>query len=159
MSITRRCDYACRIIRAAYRSGDTYISIADVAERESIPYSFARSIQHELVKAGLLKTSRGVNGGLALACNPAETTVLDVLESVNGGVSIAECTCAEYPCAHKAECSFNALWRASNALVNSLLASVTLEGLFVQGANHPAIKAALSAVPAPISPTAPKAAE
>ncbi len=40
MSITRRCDYACRIIRAAYRSGDTYISIAEVAEQESIPYSF-----------------------------------------------------------------------------------------------------------------------
>ena len=42
MSITRRCDYACRIIRAAYRSGDTYISIAEVAEQESIPYSFAQ---------------------------------------------------------------------------------------------------------------------
>ena len=79
MSITRRCDYACRIIRAAYRSGDTYISIAEVAEQESIPYSFARSIQHELVKAGLLKTIRGVKGGLALACDPAKTTVLDVL--------------------------------------------------------------------------------
>ena len=36
MSITRRCDYACRIIRAAYRSGDTYISIAEVAERAAI---------------------------------------------------------------------------------------------------------------------------
>ena len=37
MSITRRCDYACRIIRAAYRSGDTYISIAEVAEQEGRP--------------------------------------------------------------------------------------------------------------------------
>ena len=97
MSITRRCDYACRIIRAAYRSGDTYISIAEVAEQESIPYSFARSIQHELVKAGLLKTIRGVKGGLALACDPSKTTVLDVLEGVNGGISIADCTCADYP--------------------------------------------------------------
>lgn len=76
MSITRRCDYACRIIRAAYRSGDTYISIAEVAEQESIPYSFARSIQHELVKAGLLKTIRGVKGGLALACDPSKPLCL-----------------------------------------------------------------------------------
>ena len=122
MSITRRCDYACRIIRAAYRSGDTYISIAEVAEQESIPYSFARSIQHELVKAGLLKTIRGVNGG----------------------ISIADCTCADYPCVHKDCCSFNVLWCASNALISHLFASVTLEGLFTQGANHPAIQAAFA---------------
>lgn len=139
MSITRRCDYACRIIRAAYRSGDTYISIAEVAEQESIPYSFARSIQHELVKAGLLKTIRGVKGGLALACDPSKTTVLDVLEGVNGGISIADCTCV-----HKDCCSFNALWCASNALISHLFASVTLEGLFTQGANHPAIQAAFA---------------
>lgn len=149
MSITRRCDYACRIIRAAYRSGDTYISIADVAEQECIPYSFARSIQHELVKAGLLKTIRGVKGGLALACDPAQTTVLDVLESVNGGISIAECTCNEYPCSHKASCSFNALWCASDALLSNLYASITLEALFTQGANHPAIKAALACASLP----------
>ena len=50
MSITRRCDYACRIIRAAYKNGESFVSIAEVAEAEQIPYSFARSIQHELVK-------------------------------------------------------------------------------------------------------------
>ena len=144
MSITRRCDYACRIIRAAYRSGDTYISIAEVAEQESIPYSFARSIQHELVKAGLLKTIRGVKGGLALACDPAKTTVLDVLRGVNGGISIADCTCADYPCVHKDCCSFNVLWCASNALISHLFASVTLEGLFTQGASNPAIQAAFA---------------
>lgn len=78
MSITRRCDCACRIIRAAYRSGDTYISIAEVAEQESIPYSFARSIQHELVKAGLLKTIRGVKRRSCPGVRPLKTTVLDV---------------------------------------------------------------------------------
>ena len=54
MDITRRCDYACRILRSAYESGESYISIADVAEKEEVPYSFARSIQHDLVKAGFL---------------------------------------------------------------------------------------------------------
>lgn len=60
----------------AYRSGDTYISIAEVAEQESIPYSFARSIQHELVKAGLLKTIRGVKGGLAWRVTPQKPLCL-----------------------------------------------------------------------------------
>lgn len=38
MDITRRCDYACRILRSAYECGDSYISIADVAEKEDVPY-------------------------------------------------------------------------------------------------------------------------
>ena len=66
MDITRRCDYALRILEAAYESGDSYVSVADISEQEDIPYAFARSIQHDLVKAGFLKTIRGVRGGLTL---------------------------------------------------------------------------------------------
>ena len=76
MELTRRTDYACRIIRAAYANKDAYVSVSDVADAESIPYAFARSIQHDLVHAGLLKTVRGAKGGLTLACDPATTTVL-----------------------------------------------------------------------------------
>ena len=59
MELTRRTDYACRIIRAAYANKDAYVSVSDVADAESIPYAFARSIQHDLVHAALLKTVRG----------------------------------------------------------------------------------------------------
>ena len=65
MDITRRCDYACRILRAAYKSGDEYVSVSEIAEKEDIPYAFARSIQHDLVKAGLIRTVRGARGGLS----------------------------------------------------------------------------------------------
>ena len=71
MDVTRRCDYACRILRAAYKSGEAYVSVSDIAEQEDIPYAFARSIQHDLVKGGLIKTVRGARGGLALNCDPA----------------------------------------------------------------------------------------
>lgn len=39
MDITRRCDYACRILRAAYKSGEAYVSVSDIAEDEDIPLS------------------------------------------------------------------------------------------------------------------------
>ncbi len=144
MNITRRCDYACRIIRAAYHNGDSYISIAEVAEIEEIPYSFARSIQHELVRGGFLRTIRGVHGGLVLNCDPSQVTVYDVLVAVNGGLSVAECTACDYECSHKNGCAFNAVWSAADALIKNLYSSITLIDLFEQGAQHPAIQAALS---------------
>ncbi len=145
MSITRRCDYACRIIRAAYKNGESYVSIAEVAEAEQIPYSFARSIQHELVKAGLLRTIRGVHGGLILNCDPATVTVYDVLTSVSGeAMSVAECTNCSYTCCHKKTCSFNAVWRAADMVLKNLYSSISLKDLFEQGKNHPAIQAAFA---------------
>lgn len=145
MNITRRCDYACRIIRAAYKNGESYVSIAEVAEQEQIPYSFARSIQHELVKAGLLRTIRGVHGGLVLNCDPAHVTVYDVLVSVSGEtLSVAECTDCAYVCCHKGSCAFNAVWRAADVLIKNLYSSISLKDLFEQGEQHPAIQAALA---------------
>ena len=92
MDITRRCDYACRILRSAYECGDSYISIADVAEKEDVPYSFARSIQHDLVKAGFLKTIRGVRGGLTLDCDPHEVTLQEVIEALQGPIGMSPCS-------------------------------------------------------------------
>ena len=75
MDITRRCDYACRILRAAYKSGDDVRVRSPRSPRtRTYPYAFARSIQHDLVKAGLIRTVRGARGGLVLNSDPAETS-------------------------------------------------------------------------------------
>ena len=119
MDITRRCDYALRILEAAYESGDSYVSVADISEQEDIPYAFARSIQHDLVKGGLIKTVRGARGGLALDCDPAQITLLEVLEAVQGPVSVSLCAVdAEY-CKRRGGCSYNKLWMGADSLLNS----------------------------------------
>ena len=143
MEITRRCDYACCIIRAAYKSGESYISIADVAEQEDIPYPFARSIKHEFVKAGFLKTIRGVRGGLTLNCNPHETTLYEVFEALQGPVALAPCSQDDGFCDRSSGCAFNAAWRAADILISDLFGSITLADLFDKGARHPVIKGIL----------------
>ena len=143
MEITRRCDYACRIIRAAYQQKDSFCSIAQVAQEEDIPYSFARSIQHELVKAGILKTSRGARGGLMLNCDPTQTTLKEVVEAVQGPVNIAPCSLDPEYCLRSNSCSFNVAWCGLDALIDSYLSSITLFDLFELKENHPVICEAL----------------
>lgn len=145
MDVTKRCDYACRILRAAYRNGSAYRSVADIAEEEGIPYAFARSIQHDLTKAGLVKTVRGARGGLALACDPNEVTLLSVLEAVQGPLSMAECAHQPEACERRAGCAYNGLWRGADTLLRSYFASITLAGLLEQGEGHPVIQGALRA--------------
>ena len=139
MEITRRCDYACRIIRAAYQQGNSYSSIAQIAEEEDIPYSFARSIQHELVKAGILKTTRGVHGD----CDLSKLTFKELVEAVQGPVKVSPCSVDPGFCHRSDECSFHAAWCGLDSLIDSYLSSLVLSDLFELKDNHPVIQKAL----------------
>lgn len=147
MEITRRCDYALRILRAAYDGGDAYVSVADIAQSEGIPYAFARSIQHDLVKGGLIKTVRGARGGLTLDCDPADITLLEVLEAVQGPVSVSVCATDPEFCGRQGGCVYNKLWRGANRLLHNYFNAITLKDLLETGADHPAIDRAMQLPP------------
>ena len=144
MDITRRCDYACRIIRAAYRGNGAYRSVSEIAAEEEIPYAFARSIQHDLMQGGLIATVRGAHGGLRLNCDPETTTVLDVLEIVQGSVSVSTCSHDPKFCGNSPSCEYNKVWAGADRLLQSYFGSITLAELFEQGEPNPVIEAALA---------------
>ncbi len=143
MDISRRSDYACRILRAAYNSGENYISVTDIAEEEDIPYAFARSIQHDLVKSGLVRTIRGARGGLVLNCDPKTTTVRDVLEAVQGPITVSLCSADPEYCDKQPECAYNRVWLGADKILQDYFESIILDDLFQQGEDHPAIQAVL----------------
>ena len=143
MDITRRCDYACRMLRAAYRSGEVHLPVAEVAEQEDIPYAFARSIQHDLTKRGFVSTARGAHGGLKLGCDPASVTVRDVVEAVQGPVCVSECGGGFAPCGKSETCAYNKVWLGADRILSDYLGSITLRDLFELGAAHPSVRAAL----------------
>lgn len=126
MELTRRCDYACRILRSAYRHRDQYISIAQISKEEDVPYAFARTIQHDLATAGYVKTTRGARGGLCLAIDPAQVTLQELMVVLQGPLSISPCSADPAYCAKSAHCSFNKVWIAADRLLNALFSSLTL---------------------------------
>ena len=133
MDITRRCDYACRILRSAYRHGDEYVSISEISEEESIPYAFARGIQHDLALAGFLETARGSKGGIRLAVDPATTTMYDVITAVQGDVNMALCSADTGVCDKCDRCDYRRVWLSSERLLKSFYSAITLSELFVLG--------------------------
>ena len=71
MEVSRRTDYAIRMLLELARSDGAPISVRSLAESQDVPYAFARGIQRELVAAGLVESRRGAHGGIVLA-RPAE---------------------------------------------------------------------------------------
>ena len=62
MDISRKTDYALRMLSMLAEGEDCLLSVRTAAESVDVPYSFARSIQHGLVQAGIIESLRGVRG-------------------------------------------------------------------------------------------------
>ena len=126
MDISRKTDYALRILAMLVENGNELLSVRVAAEEVDVPYSFARSIQHGLVQAGIIESLRGVRGGMRLKIDPAEVTVYEIIKAVQGPFAINECTAPDGDCPRISSCCFHPLWLGVEALVGDYLSSVTL---------------------------------
>jgi Rrf2 family protein len=129
MEISRRTDYAIRLIAALLQNGGSPLSVREAATMQDVPYAFARSIQHDLVRSGILASIRGARGGMLLAVDPAELTLYRLIEIVQGPVSVAICTTDKDWCARHSGCQFHRVWEGANSILKDYLTSVTIQEL------------------------------
>ena len=83
MDISRKTDYALRMLSMLAEGEDCLLSVRTAAESVDVPYSFARSIQHGLVQAGIIESLRGVRGGMRLKVDPKDVTIRQIVEDYN----------------------------------------------------------------------------
>jgi Rrf2 family cysteine metabolism transcriptional repressor len=85
ISITTKSPYALRALTELARAGGSGpVPIGELARRRDIPVQFLEQLFAALRRAGLLKSQRGVKGGYAFARDPADITVLEVVELLDG---------------------------------------------------------------------------
>ena len=122
MQITKQADYAVRAVLYLTRLGvGNRAATSKIAENQHIPPSFLAKIVSQLSIAGLLHTSRGARGGVTLARNPEEITLLDVVEAIDGPIRLNECSYDGGMCAFEDDCPLTSIWRdAQKDLVDRL---------------------------------------
>ena len=122
MQITRQADYAIRAVLYISKLGrDKRASTSQIAQEQHIPPSFLAKIISQLSIAGLLQTSRGARGGVMLAKQPVEITLLDVVESIDGPIALNECVIDEAGCSFGEDCPLRPVWcDAQDELVTRL---------------------------------------
>ena len=114
------------------------LSVRTAAEEVNVPYSFARSIQHGLVQAGIVESLRGVHGGMRLKVSPDDVTIRQVVEAVQGPMVMNDCTAPDGDCARMGTCCYHPLWAGAQALMRDYLDSVSL-GDIVAHRQFPAV--------------------
>lgn len=122
MQITRQADYAVRAILYLAQIGNNgRVSTSHVAKEQKIPSSFLAKIISQLSIAGLLHTSRGACGGVTLAREPKNITLLEVVEAIDGPIQLNVCVGREGACSFENNCLIQTVWcDAQNELVTKL---------------------------------------
>ena len=121
MQITRQADYAVRAVLHLARTGDQRIATSMIAEEQRIPPSFLAKIISQLSIAGLLHTSRGARGGVTLARDAKDITLLEVIEAIDGPIQLNECVGESGTCSFDESCPLRPVWcDAQEELVSRL---------------------------------------
>ncbi|HET6823777.1 MAG TPA: Rrf2 family transcriptional regulator [Anaerolineales bacterium] len=122
MQITRQADYAVRaVLHLAKLQNGERASTSSVAKEQHIPPSFLAKIISQLSIAGLLHTSRGARGGVILARDPKDITLLEVVEAIDGPIHLHDCVAQGGVCGFEAHCPIRSVWcEVQDALVARL---------------------------------------
>ena len=122
MQITRQADYAVRAVLHLARAGNTERSATStIAREQNIPPSFLAKIISQLSIARLIHTARGARGGVTLAREPEDISLLDVVEAIDGPITLSECTGDPTICSFGNNCPIHEVWcETQTEMVNRL---------------------------------------
>jgi Rrf2 family protein len=130
MQLSKRGDYGLRVIlELALAPRGEFISAATVAERQSIPLAFLGKIANQLAIAGLVRTQRGATGGMMLGRAPADISILDVVQALDGPIILNDCLRARGECTRDAICPVYSAWDQAQAALMHALRSATFDVL------------------------------
>ncbi|WP_238650285.1 RrF2 family transcriptional regulator [Paenibacillus piscarius] len=71
---------------------DKPIGVQQLADRQNVSPTYLSKILTKLVKAGLIESASGANGGYRLRRKGEEISFLDIIHAIEGTASLFDCT-------------------------------------------------------------------
>ena len=131
--IRKETDYAFRcLVRLSDLKEGELESVREVAAAESLPEPVLRKILQRLGKSGIVASTKGRSGGVRLARPPHQITLLDVLESVQGTVTLNRCVRPEGCCENMGTCRLHTCIKQAQHKIDNILNETTLQE-FLEG--------------------------
>jgi len=137
MKLSSQEEYGLRCLVRLAHQPDGFGTIQEIAKGEALTPAYVAKLMGVLRRAGLVRASRGHNGGYALA-RPADTIDLSEVMIALGGRLYSSQFCPAHaglstasggPCAHDGNCSIRPVLVGLDRLVHDALSRITLRSL------------------------------
>ena len=111
MQITRAAEYAIRgVLYLSLQPKGSTCLLGEISEKQDIPPSFLSKIFQNLSRAGYVSSTRGTGGGFTLVKAPKDISLLDIVEAIDGQISLNVCLNNGAICDNKPTCAVHAVW-------------------------------------------------
>jgi Rrf2 family protein len=122
MQLTRAADYAVRVmIHLATLPAGTRVQRNTLAEATGVPESFMSKVLQGLVRARLIASRRGVDGGFELSVSAQTTSLLDVIEAIEGPIQLNFCLGPGHNCERQNYCAAHFVWAEAQDAMTAVL--------------------------------------
>lgn len=139
LRVSKLTDYATVVMtvlaaQAAARGGAAVVSAQDLGARAHLELPTVSKLLKQLAHAGLVVSSRGVNGGYRLARAADRITIADIVVAMEGPIGMTECSAQSGLCGHEPHCGVRVNWQRINQAVAQALAGVTVADMLTRSA-------------------------
>jgi len=130
MQIPRRVDYGLRaVIYLGDQQEGKCSSLAEIAKHQGVPKKFLEKIIQDLVRGGLIQSKRGPAGGYRLARAAEAISFCDVIEAIEGPISVNACLDHALGCDQIPRCTMIGVWSEVQRSVTEVLSRTTIAAL------------------------------
>jgi Rrf2 family protein len=126
LQISRKVDYALRAVLHLAEIGPHGCTLGDMAARTAVSPHFLAKIVEVLAHRGILRSRRGARGGYVLARPADEVSFNDVIEAVDGPISLNTCVGGDDDCAMLPGCGMMAVWEEAQQRLVDVFTRTTL---------------------------------
>jgi Rrf2 family protein len=125
LRLSKKADYALIAMKHLALRGDrgsqASSSAREIAELYDIPIELMAKVLQRLVRRGLLASHQGTRGGYQLARIPSQISVADVIQAIDGPVTVTACSTEDGLCEQFAKCNVrDPLWRVRERILSAL---------------------------------------
>jgi Rrf2 family protein len=125
LRLSKKADYALLAMRhmAAHVDREA-VPARELAEMYDIPPELLAKVLQKLVRAQLLASHQGIRGGYGLSRPAAAISVADVIQAVDGPLTVTACSDVDHSCDQYSKCNIrDPLWRLKDRIVSALAAT------------------------------------
>lgn len=128
MLLSKACEYGIRAVLHLTRhaDADAYVPIRTISDALGIPYHFLAKVVQVLAQADVLTSSRGPNGGIALARPASQVTLQEVVLAIDGAEIFTECILGLPGCGEAKPCPLHEQWAPARARVHRMFSDASL---------------------------------
>jgi FeS assembly SUF system regulator len=122
LRLSKKADYALIAMKhLAIRSDAVSASAREIAEQYDIPIELMAKVLQRLARRGLVTSHQGTRGGYRLARTAAMISVADIIQAIDGPLTVTACSTDEENCDQYSKCSVrDPLWRIRERILTAL---------------------------------------